>query len=156
MAEEETHTFSLTLERLSGFEFNVRFDGLSVPDLLLDEPSPVGHDAGPNASRLLAAAVANCLSASLLFCLSKSRIDAGSLRANVTGHMGRNAQGRLRVQKIDVQIALGTEIPDALRLKRCLDIFEDYCVVTGSVRQGIPVHVQVLSPTGEPLLDHSA
>jgi hypothetical protein len=36
-------------------------------------------------------------------------------------------------------------------LPRCLDLFEDFCVVTASVRQGIPVTVEVVGPAGEVL-----
>jgi hypothetical protein len=32
---------------------------------------------------------------------------------------------------------------------RCLQQFEDYCVVTDSIRHGIPVHVQILNKLGD-------
>jgi hypothetical protein len=35
---------------------------------------------------------------------------------------------------------------DAGRLKRCEQLFEDFCTVTSSVRQGIPVNVSVIEP----------
>lgn len=57
---------TLNLEHVQGYEFRLTFDWPDLPDLLLNEPAPLGAGA----SRLLAAAVANCLSASLLFCLN--------------------------------------------------------------------------------------
>jgi uncharacterized OsmC-like protein len=137
--------FHITLEQLQAFEFKVKFDW-DVPDLVLDEPPPMGAAHGPNASRLLAAAVGNCLSASLLFCLQKSHVPVTGLTATVSGHTTRNEQGRLRLSQFDVCITL----PDAdeTRRARCLTLFEDYCVVTQSVRQGIPVHVRVVDADG--------
>ena len=62
--------FELTMELQQGMQFLVDFGGPELPPLLMDEPDPVGENEGPNATRLLAAAVGNCLSASALFCLS--------------------------------------------------------------------------------------
>lgn len=79
MSDEQS--FELSLEQVEDFEFRVRFDGTVIKDLATDEPPPQGHDAGPDPARLLLAAVANCLSASLLFSLRKFRNAPGPLRA---------------------------------------------------------------------------
>jgi uncharacterized OsmC-like protein len=137
--------FTLKLTRLQDYRFNVEFDLAGVPDLQLDEPEPLGAGAGPNASRLLAAAVANCLSASLLFCLHKFKQDSG-VAAKVTGKMVRNDRGRLRVGSFAVDIRLDQNVG---RLEHCAEQFEDFCVVTDSVRKGIPVTVRVLDAGGK-------
>ena len=138
--------FTLTLTRQQDYQFNVQFDLAGVPDLQLDEPTPLGAGAGPNASRLLAAAVANCLSASLLFCLGKFKQDPQGVTAKVTGEMVRNERGRLRVGGISVDIRLDQNVE---RLAHCAAQFEDFCVVTDSVRHGIPVSVRVLDAAGQ-------
>lgn len=136
-------SFTLELEQIRDYEFRVRFDWPDVPDLTLDEPPPLGARAGPNASRLLAAAVGNCLSASLLFCLEKSHTPPRSVRSRVTATLVRNEAQRLRIGGLEVVIDLeGTETAGA-RLARCGALFEEFCVVTASVRQGIPVDVTV-------------
>ena len=53
----DTQQFSFTLEQQEDFAFLIRFDK-DIPPLLADEPPPLGKDAGPNPSRLLAAASA--------------------------------------------------------------------------------------------------
>ncbi|MCB1725569.1 MAG: OsmC family protein [Gammaproteobacteria bacterium] len=144
----EIHRFTLVLEQVENFEFKVRFDWPDVPDLLLDEPSPLGGQAGPNAARLIAAGVANCLSASLLFCLQKSRSAPNRVSAAVTGRVRRNDKGRLRLAGIDVDLKLDGVPEERSRLERCLKLFEDYCVVTQAVRDGIPIGVRVLDEQG--------
>ena len=138
--------FTLTMTRQQDYQFNVQFDLAGVPELHLDEPAPLGAGAGPNASRLLAAAVANCLSASLLFCLGKFKQDPQGITAHVTGKMVRNEQGRLRMGGIAVDIRLDQTVE---RLAHCAAQFEEFCVVTDSVRNGIPVKVSVLDAAGQ-------
>ena len=138
--------FTVELERREGFEFSVRFDAPPGAQLLLDEPAPLGAGHGPNAARLVAAAVGNCLAASLVFCLqNKFRGNPGRVRVTVNAHLERNERGRHRIAGLDVTIALpeGVEVP---HLDRCLAQFEDFCVVTESIRRGIPVNVKVEAP----------
>lgn len=133
-------TVTLSLE--GGYRFRADF-GDSFETLLMDEPPPLGDSDGPNASRVLAAAIGNCLSASLLFCLRRSHIDVVSFTTEVYVVPDRNERGRLRIPSIRVRLSPVLAGDARERASRCLDIFEDYCVVSASVRDGIDVTVAV-------------
>lgn len=139
--------FSFTLEQQEDFAFLIRFDN-DLPPLLADESAPLGKGAGPNPERLLAAGVANCLSASLLFALRKFKNLPGPITTTVSARNERNAQGRLRVAGIGVDIRIGSPAQELAHLDRVLAQFEDFCVVTQSVRAGIPVEVTVRDSAG--------
>ena len=136
-------SFSLTMEQRERFQFDVTFDDPSWPSLRLDEPSPLGDGTAPNASRVLGAAIGNCLAASLLFCLQKARVPLTGLTAEVRGEMTRNEKGRLRIGSVEVVLRPALDGVPPEKLGRCLDLFEDFCVVTQSVREGIDVQVSV-------------
>lgn len=141
MAESDEFTVSMNLT--DGYQFLVDFEQDGVPALLVDEPEPLGAGEGPNAARLLAAAVGNCLSASALFCLRRARIPVHGMRTSVAVSLVRNDQGRLRVGGLRVRIRPEVDAADQGRMGRCLELFEDYCVVTASVRTGLEVSVEV-------------
>ena len=132
------------LRLVKGYSFNVEFDLEDMPSLVVDETKPTGEGLGPNPTRLLSAAVGHCLSSSLLYCLSRAKIEAKGLETTVKTNIVRNEEGRLRVQNIDVQIRLDVDKQDKPRVGRCLDIFENYCTVTSSVRKGIQIKVNVV------------
>ena len=132
------------LEQVKDYHFTVTFDKESLKQLAMDEPTPIGTGQGPDASRLLASAVGHCLSSSLLFCLQKSRIQLKHISTEVHTKLAKNEADRWRVQKIEIKIkAEPVNQEDQERMKRCLSIFEDFCIVTQSVRNGIDVQVTV-------------
>jgi len=139
----EHSRFSISMDQVRNYQFRVRFDQVQFEELMLDEPQPLGENSAPNASRILAAAVGNCLSASLLFCLQKARAGVTALHTDVTVDMTRNEKGRLRIGKIHVAIQPVLAAVDVARLERCRELFEDFCVVTQSVRHGVEVEVTV-------------
>ena len=138
----------VTLTQLSDYSFNVSFDGTDIPDLLTDEGAPLGGGKGPNPSRMLLAAIANCLSASLLFAMRKYKNTPGTIRAEVRGTLGRNADGRMRVQHVDVDLHLPDAADSYQQFDRILQQFENFCVVTESVRGGSEVALQVRDGSG--------
>ena len=141
MAEDATLSFSISLK--DNYAFTVDFGDAGIPPMTIDETPPLGRNEGPNPSRLLASAIAGCLGASLLFCLRKAHIDVPAMRTDVVVTNGRNARGRLRVQKVAVRLAPSVSAEQRERMTRCLEIFEDFCPVTGAVRDGLEVDVQV-------------
>jgi uncharacterized OsmC-like protein len=152
---EEVGRFTIQLEQEEDYAFRVKFDLKKAPDIIMDEPPPLGERNGPNASRMLAAAAANCLSASLMFCIAKEDVPANSISTEVTCTMVRNEKKRLRVGRLDVRITAADELLSTKKSDRCLTLFEDFCVVTASLRDGIPVGVEVVNQAGD-LLHQSA
>jgi uncharacterized OsmC-like protein len=134
--------FQLRVEQVDGFEFRVVFDKESYQELRMDEPQPLGRDSAPNPARILAAAIGNCLSASLVFCLKRRGLMLSGLRSDVRVQLVRNEQKRLRIGKVAVHLRPSGAIPRDV-LDACLATFEDFCVVTQSVREGLDVDVHV-------------
>ncbi len=140
----------ISLQQQAGYRFEVHFGGTEIDPLQTDEPPPLGGGSGPNPARLLGAAVANCLAASLLFALRKFGNEPGPLEVDCTLAPERNAQGRWRIPRIEVEIRLGVPWAGLRHASRALAQFEDFCVVTQSVRAGIDVRVRVVDSSGAP------
>lgn len=144
MAEE---TIRVELTQQQDYGFAVRFGG-AVPDLLADEPAPLGGGTGPSPVQLLAAAVGNCLSDSLLFALRKFKQKPEPITCSVEAGVGRNAEGRLRVLTIKAVLTLGVAGASLEHLDRVLAQFESFCTVTQSVGEGIAMSVEVWDAAG--------
>ncbi|MCK4379865.1 MAG: OsmC family protein [Candidatus Lokiarchaeota archaeon] len=132
--------------------FKCDLGNLKVKDCYIDEEHREEVDMlGPNPSRLLALGVLGCLSASFIFCLKKRNFKLDDFAAEAEVVITRNEKGFWRIKKIDVDIEPKIEEPKTLkRAKQCLkqvkdgySFFEQYCIVTQSVRAGIEVNVNL-------------
>ena len=140
-------TSRLTLTWQKDLAFAVSFDVPTIAPLRADELPPQGGGVGVNATRLLGAAVGDCLSSSLAFCLSRSKIELKTMKTEVEIKNVRNETGRLRVNRIKVDLYPELKSSeDTTKSERCQEIFQDYCIVTESVRKGIPVEVNIKMP----------
>jgi uncharacterized OsmC-like protein len=141
------HAITVKLKQDKDFRFAIHF-GEGVPVLYGDETPPLGGGTGPNPAQLLVAAVANCMSDSLLFAIRKFKQHPEPIQSEATASIDRNAENRLRVQHIEVKLTLGTAASSLAHLDRALEQFEEFCTVGQSVRQGIPVTVEVYDSEG--------
>lgn len=137
----------VSLSQQQDYQFKVAFEG-DVPTLLADEPAPLGQGLGPSPVQLLAAAVGNCLSDSLLFALRKFKQQPEPLSCQVRAEVGRNSEGRVRVLAMTAELKLGVPADQLQHLDRVLTQFESFCTVTQSVGQGIPITVHVSDANG--------
>ncbi|MBK7549278.1 MAG: OsmC family protein [Rhodoferax sp.] len=140
-------TESVHLRQMRDYQFEMTF-GDAMPVVVADEPPPLGQGTGPSPVQLLAAAVGNCLSDSLLFALRKFKQAPDPIHCTVQAEVGRNADARLRVLSMKAVLTLGVPGPSLQHLDRVLDQFEAFCTVTQSVGQGIPITVEVQDSAG--------
>ena len=140
----DSKTATAHVQLVDGYRFTATFpDVPGANPITLDEAAPLGTGAGPTPAGLLAAAIGGCLSASLTLCLNKARLDPDAVNAHVTARMGQNASGRIRIEAIDVDLTPCFAGADSSGFDRCKALYEDFCIVTESVRRGIPVNVHV-------------
>lgn len=144
MSEASIH---VQLKQKQNYQFDIYFGG-QVPVLMGDEPTPLGAGQGPSPVQLLAAAVGNCLSDSLLFALRKFKQSPEPMVCDVQAEIGRNAEGRQRVLAIKAVLKLGVPAASLQHLDRVLGQFQDYCTVTQSVGQGIAISIEVVDALG--------
>ena len=149
MAEK---TITVELRQRSNYQFDIEFNE-GIPQLMSDEPAPLGEGKGPSPLQMLAASVGNCLSDSLFFALAKFKQKPEPIHTTVNAMVGRNAEGRMRILHIEAKIHLGVEASKLEHLDRALEQFQEFCTVTQSVGQGIPIHIRVMDATGLILKD---
>jgi uncharacterized OsmC-like protein len=143
MSETKKVNVGLTLEK--EMIFKCELGEMKVEDCYIDEE----HDTeaamwGPNPSRMLGMAVLGCLSASFIFCLKKKHLSLNDLKADAKVIIARNDKGFWRVKKIDVDIKMDIEDLEARkRADQCAKFFQQYCLVTEAVREGIEVGVNL-------------
>jgi len=132
------------VQLVDGYRFTATFpDVAGAQPVTIDEAPPFGTGAGPTPVELLAAAIGGCLSASLTLCLNKAHLEPDAVNAHVTAHIARNADGRLRVEGVDVDLTPCFAGGDEGRFERCKALYENFCTVAQSIRRGIPVHVHL-------------
>ena len=135
------------LSQRNDYRFDIAF-GDDVPMLTSDEPAPLGAGLGPSPVQMLCAAVGNCLSDSLLFAFRKFKQVPEPIHCVVTAVIGRNTDNRLRVLNMTAEIRMGALALALDQVEHVLAQFEEFCTVTQSVRQGIPVAIQVFDGAG--------
>ncbi len=131
------------MKREDGYKFSITFDELPGVKIYSDESAPIGKSEGPTAAMMLSSAVGHCLSSSLLFCLEKSRAKPNDLETYVETTLARNEKGRWRVSGIKVDMKIDVGDVDKEKLERCRGMFEDFCIVSASVREGVKIDVDL-------------
>ncbi len=89
-------------------------------------------------------AVGHCMSATLFDTLERAHVAVAPIRTTVRTTVGRNENGRLRVRALSVEIRTQPlKDEDRASFERCVEVFADYCTVSGAVRDGIPIDSRV-------------
>jgi uncharacterized OsmC-like protein len=152
MVHDENTNVKITLDK--DLIFKSFFEFTETSKILIDETlDKTGQMKGPDAATLLGMAVISCLSASFIFCLNKRNLSLDDLEAEADISFYNTEKGYERIKRIDVKIIPKTDDPDVLkRIEQCTRemrsgdmYFEETCIITPSVREGIDINVKVIN-----------
>ncbi|UCC19418.1 MAG: OsmC family protein [Promethearchaeota archaeon] len=118
---------------------------IQMTDLFIDEQHKKSTDKiGPNPAKLLALSVLGCLAASFAFCLQKTNFSLSDLDGKAVIISKRNEKGFWRLQKLDIKLNPKIDNPEMRkRANQCIKFFEQYCIISESVRNGIDIDVKI-------------
>ena len=121
-------------------KFKAELDGLHRAEI--DELEPNGTDLAPNPADYLLLAVGGCLASAFMFSVSKFDLNLNKMHAKVRGKYTR-VNERLRVERVDVVLEVDPETEkDLQEIKEwCIGVFRNFCVVSESIRKGLPIGV---------------
>ncbi|MBN1214451.1 MAG: OsmC family protein [Candidatus Lokiarchaeota archaeon] len=140
-SEEISTSVGIKLEKEMIFKCDL--GDINVKECYIDDTNKNEADMwGPNPARMIGMATIGCLSASFIFCMKKKNLNIKDLESEAKIIIRRNEKGLWRIKKIDVIIKPKLDTPEMKkRAEQCQKFFEDYCTVTQSIREGIPVKV---------------
>ena len=118
---------------------------IKMHNLYIDERNKKGTNIiRPSPKKLLALSVLGCLAASFEFCLQKKQFSLSDLDGKAEVTLARNDKGFWRVKKIDVDILPKVDNPKMRkRVDQCKKFFEQYCIISESLRKGIEVNINL-------------
>lgn len=150
MVHEENTIVNVKLKENMIFKSELGLKNLEV--ITIDETFERGGKAeGPDAAQLLGLALLSCLNASFIFCLQKRKLMLDDLEAIGEISFNKNERGYMRIKKIDVKMRPKAKDPEVLkRINQCIKemksgymFFEETCIITPSLREGINIEVKV-------------
>lgn len=123
-------------------------------ELLLDEPErdwmPYGDDAAPSPGDYLCVGIAGCQLEVLRQCFEKARIDDYEIEIEYNrisvdsgedvAPMPAHTASRIGTLELEMTVKTTSEYED--RVKRCLEVCEDGCIMSRSVEAGIDVPLE--------------
>ncbi|MFX1377321.1 MAG: OsmC family protein [Promethearchaeota archaeon] len=116
-----------------------------IDNLYIDEQNkPEQKKKGTSPVKLLALSVLGCLTASYSFCLKKQGFSISGLKGKAEVIIARGDKGFWRVKKIDIEMIPKIDTPEMRkRADQCKKFFEQYCIISESLRTGFEVNVNL-------------
>jgi len=125
--------------------FKCDLGNLRMDNLYIDESNKKKNEKiGPSPIKLLGLSVLGCLAASFSFCLQKKDFSLSELEGKAEVTIARNEKTFWRVKKIDIELNPKIDTPEIRkRVDQCRDFFEQYCIISESLRTGFEVNVNL-------------
>jgi len=133
------------LERLENRDLRIKFDNITMEDLIIKKSGISKEKMGGEARQLLAASLVECMCSTLISLLDWARVDLKMFQADAEVISGKDEEGRLCVDSINMKLIIRIpEDEETLRkFKRAETLFERGCLMSRSLKKGIKVNFSI-------------
>jgi uncharacterized OsmC-like protein len=133
------------LERLENRDLRIKFDNITMEDLIIKKSGISKEKMGGEARQLLAASLVECMCSTLISLLDWARVDLKMFQADAEVISGKDEEGRLCVDSINMKLIIRIpEDEETLRkFKRAETLFERGCLMSRSLKRGIKVDYSI-------------
>lgn len=106
--------------------------------ILMDDKNK-GEDSAPTPVELFLASIGSCLAMSFIYCLYVGgfSLEPADLQVRMQGDIERR-KGRLRVVGIQANFIIKAE-KKLKKIEKCFEKFQPFCILSESVKSGIPL-----------------
>lgn len=112
----------------------------------LDEPESFhGTDIGPSPVEYFLIGIGGCLGSTFTYCLQKQNVEIDTLEVVVDGQL-KHAGPKMSLKLVNIKAELLIAAKDGQpseKIDQCIKTFRDYCIVSHSITQGIPIDVNI-------------
>lgn len=115
-------------------------------DMDLDEPESFhGTDIGPSPVEYFLIGIGGCLGSTFAYCLQKQDVEIDLLEVVVDGQLKHTGPKMgLKLVNIEAELLITAKNEASSdKIEQCIKNFRDYCIVTNSITQGVPLDVKV-------------
>jgi len=124
--------------------FHFKASARQFKDFSVDEPTSFhGTDLGPSSVEYLLIGIGGCLGTTFIYCLQKRNVKMKSVEIEVDGKLSHEGPKLLlRLTKVDVEIKfIPEENASSEEINLCIKKFREYCIVSNSIADGLPINV---------------
>lgn len=115
-------------------------------DIHIDEPESFhGTDKGPSPVEFFLIGIGGCLGSTFAYCLQRHNVEIDALEVVVDGllkHAGPEMS--LKLVNIEAELLITARDNDSSeKIEQCINSFQEYCIITNLITQGVPLDVRV-------------
>jgi len=135
----------IELEQPKDGDLLIKFNSETMKDLIVRKTDIPREKMGGEARQLLAASLAECMCSTLTSLLEWARVKYRKLHATVTVSTEKDDEGRLCVDRIDVnmEVDIPKDEDSEKRFRRVENLFKRGCLMSRSLERGIRINYKI-------------
>jgi organic hydroperoxide reductase OsmC/OhrA len=138
LSKKLEYELDLIWDKRSGSHVNIR----GFPKMKLDMPTEFGGmSSAPCPDELFFTAIGGCILTTFIYFKERLNLNLKELRVSIQGTVEYSGPKGYRVSEITIVVNVEVPIDDKAKAEECTELAINYCHLTRSLEEGIPLKI---------------